>query len=388
MTIVENGKDYQTPLIFSGKGKKINNCISWYNSTFEKVRWGKGNLPDLTVDQFFNRLDSLKDISADLKKYYKDSVLTDNEITLLDNKSKFQILSFEQEYYFLRYNYSIYQKSEALKSGGNYETKIGFTPNDVPLDTSFLAYSDYQRMLIFYWHNKVNLQTSELLIGSNDKYYLAPQISDSLIKTNKFPAGMREYVTAYNLNYWLNAYGITPVTDSVFADFKQTYIDSKYLPLLNTTYKSWLAVAPGSPAPDLEGTTLEGKRISLKDLKGKMIYMDVWATSCRPCVAEIPFSKKLQQQFSNEETIQFVNVSIDSDRSAWEKLLNNDKTWKGRHMIIDSEKIQEFYKNYKLFGIPSYILIDSSGKIIDIKAPRPSDKTINDIIRKLINERK
>ena len=65
-------------------------------------------------------------------------------------------------------------------------------------------------------------------------------------------------------------------------------------------------------APDFSGRTLEGKLISLKDFKGKVVYVDVWATWCGPCVEEIPYAKKLQGTFQEDKVI-FLNVSVDRE---------------------------------------------------------------------------
>jgi thiol-disulfide isomerase/thioredoxin len=126
--------------------------------------------------------------------------------------------------------------------------------------------------------------------------------------------------------------------------------------------------------------------VSIKDLKGKVVYIDAWATWCAPCVEEIPASKKSQQEFAGEENIQFLNVSVDSDKSRWENFLNEDKSWGGLHIILEPEKIDSFYTTYKLFGVPGFILIDQSGNIVNMKAPRPSDEKIKVEIKKLLEK--
>jgi thiol-disulfide isomerase/thioredoxin len=211
-------------------------------------------------------------------------------------------------------------------------------------------------------------------------------MTNTLIKKGNYPEAIREFLIAFDLRYWFAAYGITPETDSVFAHFQRTYQESVYLPALDNAYKAWLAIAPGKPAPEFEGYTPEGNKVSIKDLKGKIVYIDVWATWCSPCVAEIPASKKLQQEFSNEEKIQFLNVSVDTKKSDWENFLRADKKWKGLHIIIPPDRIQSFYSTYKLFGVPDYILIDQSGKIVDMKAPRPSDEKVKTAIRQLLTK--
>lgn len=387
ITIEENGKDDQPFLVFLGDRKKLNNGLARYNSAFEKVRWGKGNIPTLSRSEYLNRLDSLKTIFTN----FKDSTtLSDDESTVIEAKNKIKLLEFEQEYYFYQYNDAVNQKWTAFKNGKLYEDaktskEFEMQLSDIPYDTSLLVYTDYQMLLNMFWHNKIDLPTREI-IGPGGQTQLIPLISDSLIVKNDLPNGIGEYMRAFNLNVWFMGFGITPETDSVFAKLKRTNINSKYLSALNKTYQEWLAIAPGKPAPHFEGTTLDGKKVAIEDLKGKIVYVDVWATWCGPCKEEIPFSKKLQQEFSNEKTVQFLNVSLDQDRTAWERFLANDKTWKGLHIIIDPKERNKIYESYKMYGIPAFFLIDKSGNVVYIKAPRPSDKKINDEIKKLIAE--
>jgi thiol-disulfide isomerase/thioredoxin len=69
-----------------------------------------------------------------------------------------------------------------------------------------------------------------------------------------------------------------------------------------------MAIPPGNKAPDFADTTPEGKLVSLHDLAGKVVYIDVWATWCGPCRKEIPYAKKLQKEFTGNSKIAFVNI--------------------------------------------------------------------------------
>ena len=258
---------------------------------------------------------------------------------------------------------------------------------EIPFDPVLLTdgYGDYQYLLNYYWQNEINLPISEKLVGAEDSGNTAPLMTNALIEKAHYPEEMREFFTAFNLLYWLAAFGITPETDSVFASFKTRFPGSNYLPVLDKRYDEWLAISPGKPAPDFVGYSEKGEKVSLADLKGKVLYIDVWATWCGPCIAEIPASIKLQREYSNEEKVQFVNISIDSDKLPWEKFLKENPAWKGLHIIIEADKIQSFYSAYKLFGVPRYILIDRSGNIVNMTAPRPSDEEINGEINQLLS---
>ena len=111
----------------------------------------------------------------------------------------------------------------------------------------------------------------------------------------------------------MDSQGITPEIDSIFNEFKLEFEGSIYRTHLQKTYDEYVAILPGDIAPDFSGRTLEGKLISLKDFKGKVVYVDVWAPWCGPCVEQIPYAKKLHSAFQEDKVI-FLNVSVDHSR--------------------------------------------------------------------------
>jgi thiol-disulfide isomerase/thioredoxin len=393
ITVEEVGQNYRIPLKFYGEGAEINNYVSWINSNVDKIKWANGRgVYGLDHNEFLHLFDSLKGAVGQFHRNYTDSVsLTDETISLLEAKNNIKFSAIEQEYRFYKLNNSLNERWEAQRNGQEYlqarlPKEFENLSDEIPFDTSLLpnGYTDYKLLLNFYWHNKINLAVSEEMLVSKAPAQLAPFISKAHIEKAAYPVKLREFLLAFDLEHWLNASGITTETDSLFTSFKNTYEKSAYLPALRKNYNGWLAIAPGKSAPDFEGYTTEGKKVSITDLKGKVVYIDVWATWCGPCIAEIPASKKLQQEFSSEDNLQFLNVSVDGNKSDWKKFLMDNTSWKGLHIIIEPEKVKSLYSTYKLFGVPDYILIDRSGNIVDTKAPRPSAEKTKTVIRDLL----
>lgn len=393
LQIMEADQEDKIPLTFSGKGANVNNYISWVNSTVEGIKWAKGKgLNELTYDEFLNRFDSLKTTINNFHTNYIDSVSLPIEIaSKLEKKNTIKLLAIVQEFNALKLMGKLNSKEEAQNNGIEYSNpkqakEFEMLTNEIPLEPALLedGYLDYEQLLTYYWGTHINLRVREEIRVSKTPIHKIPLLANALIKKGDYPKAICEFLIAFDLKYRFTENGITPETDSVFNSFKRAYPHSDYLAALNKNYDEWLAVAPGKPAPKLEGYTLEGKKISIKDLKGKVIYIDVWATWCGPCVAEIPSSKKLQQEFAGDDRIEFMNVSVDSRKPDWEKFLSNDKAWKGLHINIEADKIDSLYSRYKLLGVPTYILIDPLGNIVNMKAPRPSDAQTMTEIRKLL----
>ena len=126
-----------------------------------------------------------------------------------------------------------------------------------------------------------------------------------------------------------------------------------------------------------------GGTTSLTDLKGKYVYIDVWATWCGPCKAEIPFLKKVEKKYHNKN-IEFVSLSIDvaKDHGKWKQMIK-DKELGGIQLMADSDWKSKFVTDYGIQGIPRFILIDPSGNIVSSNAPRPSNKKLIDLFNEL-----
>ena len=139
-------------------------------------------------------------------------------------------------------------------------------------------------------------------------------------------------------------------------------------------YAAFRKLQPGSSVIDCEWSDVEGKSSRLSDLFGKVIYLDVWATTCRPCCAEIPYLAKLVQRFKGDSRIEFVSVSTDANRQGWLNRLAKDKPqWKQFWK-------KDFSQLYNVDIIPRFMLFDREGKIVTLDAPRPSDPEITGFI--------
>mgnify|MGYP006302313657 CR=1 FL=1 len=132
-------------------------------------------------------------------------------------------------------------------------------------------------------------------------------------------------------------------------------------------------MTPGNPAPGFVYPDKDGEMVSLEDLKGRYVYLDIWATWCGPCLAEIPKMKELHEKYGDE--IAFVSVSVDPDKDKWMSFLE-EKELEGYQLYSGKNFESQIIKDYMIQGIPRFVMIDPEGNILDIDAPRPtSEKT-------------
>jgi cytochrome c biogenesis protein CcmG/thiol:disulfide interchange protein DsbE len=120
-------------------------------------------------------------------------------------------------------------------------------------------------------------------------------------------------------------------------------------------------IAAGKLATDFELPNLDGTAISLSSLRGKVIFLNVWATWCGPCREEMPSIEKLYEEFSKEPDFVVLAVSQDSEgRSAVDSYVHKHG-YKFTVLLDPQNKVGDAYD---VSGIPETFIIDRTGRIV------------------------
>lgn len=119
--------------------------------------------------------------------------------------------------------------------------------------------------------------------------------------------------------------------------------------------------------------------------KGKIIYIDFWASWCAPCRAAFPSSRKLHKEFKEKE-IMFLYLSTDANFEAWKKANQFEKLTENSYLIINP-KTSEYLKKLAIDFIPRYVLINSNGEISNPKAPSPDSEKIKQELNGLLQSK-
>jgi thiol-disulfide isomerase/thioredoxin len=157
------------------------------------------------------------------------------------------------------------------------------------------------------------------------------------------------------------------------------YIESNY----EKMHQNLIRFGKGKPSPlFVNYENFKGGTTSLVDLRGKYVYLDIWATWCAPCKKEIPFLKSLDKEYHGKNIV-FVSISVDKQSAyeTWKKMVKEEELG-GVQLYADNNFESEFITEYGINAIPRFILLDPAGNIVDSDAPRPSDPEL----RVLLNE--
>lgn len=111
-------------------------------------------------------------------------------------------------------------------------------------------------------------------------------------------------------------------------------------------------------APQFEVKTLQGDEISLKQLSGRIVVMDFWATWCPPCRASVPELKELTKKYPVEK-LTLISVSADKDEGAWREFVAKKKMDWAQYRDADHKVLEAF----GIHSFPTYLVIDGDGAI-------------------------
>lgn len=197
----------------------------------------------------------------------------------------------------------------------------------------------------------------------------------SYIGENTKSDKVRESLIHFLAFTYVEGNGVENITD--LQNLYYTYVTS---PRLNDIFKKacakWDKAAMGRPSPIFKGVDVNGKEMTLRDFRGKYIYIDMWATWCGPCQKELPFLKKLEEKFKGRNIV-FVGLSIDQDKAKWAARVKSGAL-SGTQLYIG--KGSKFQSDYRISGIPRFILLDPNGRIVNPDMTRPSSEDTEKIL--------
>jgi thiol-disulfide isomerase/thioredoxin len=172
--------------------------------------------------------------------------------------------------------------------------------------------------------------------------------------------------------------------DSVYHAFMVRATNAGYRRGIDSVYTNYLSFRANSLAPGFSYMAVDGKQVSLKSLRGKYVYIDVWATWCGPCKKEIPYLMEVEKKYAGRN-IRFVSLSVDEakDKGKWKQYVLNNHL-EGIQVIADNGFDSDFIKKFNIAAIPRFILIDPAGKIISADAKRPSDPLLKEQLDRLL----
>jgi len=151
----------------------------------------------------------------------------------------------------------------------------------------------------------------------------------------------------------------------------------------NTRYQNAL------PGTDFSAYTFQkpdGSIAKISDYKGKYIFIDIWSTWCHPCVAEMPFLKKLEHEMDGKNVV-FLSLNGDIKESYWHDFMKKRNLTGNQIKMEKGLKDDPFFNQIGVTGIPRFVIIDKEGKMVNAKCClRPSNPVLKVYLNELLSK--
>lgn len=172
------------------------------------------------------------------------------------------------------------------------------------------------------------------------------------------------------------------IPQNVFA-FKPPVGAKKAEPKTQEAQSEGTDTLKGQDAPDFSLPDLEGNTVSLRDLKGKVVYLDFWATWCPPCRESLPHTQALSQHEkakTGDLVVLAVNAREEADKVK-QYLQSNGYSFR---VVLDKDG--EVLNRYKVQGIPTFVLINRDGKVVWVQVgfARGMEKQLEEAVAKAL----
>lgn len=310
------------------------------------------------------------------KSKLKQSLSKEGEAELLRQKvildSLYLIQEISEENYIHYGSKLTYQLRQIdLVMGKLSDTSLQLQ-NDTLLKYSY--FQNYLRQYLqyrYYENDKVKLAQSK-----TPDYRL---IYDSIILNGQLNPNIKKhllYKTMINLVNQASAEDIKHYFDR----YKESnFSDSVSIALLKSDYNIGKEISN-----DLVLISNDGTEKSFEDLltkhEGKTIYIDFWASWCKPCRVIMPSSRMLREELKNEK-VAFIYLAYNDKFTNWvdasKKELLSDYS---ENYFIKNSKSTNFIENHKIYEIPRYMIYDQRGKVKFSNAPSPNDSRVKSAI--------
>jgi thiol-disulfide isomerase/thioredoxin len=366
LNISYDANKVDSTLTFTGKNSAISTYLVEKGKNNKKLKISTKDLYSLNEDDFIDHVLKVKKAQEDF--LYNANDLPENFI-----KNETSNINYEHLASFSNYEgyHGYFAKIEDFKASDKISSKLK--------DLSFENENDFQFSSNFrslainnYRNNATDLVKADSI--ENDIAYLKTL---STIKSDKIRNKLLFDDAKYGMTY-------TDNLEDYYSLYAKASTDQDNNKKITEIYTKLKTLTKGNSSPkftDYENNA--GGTTSLDDLKGKYVYMDIWATWCGPCIAEIPSLKKTEKLYHGKN-IEFVSISIDNkrDHEKWQKMIV-DKELGGMQLFADNNWESQFIQDYLIKGIPRFILLDPEGNIVSANAPRPSSEKLVELFDEL-----
>lgn len=361
-----------------------NHIYNFWNLFYKKCPYYRVN--SILFESNLNNVDNRK------KLYNLRKTIYHQALAFLDSLKNSMDSQVDKDYFFLKQILKYEWLADCLLISQQvkafYQTDSEFIKSirdfDKIKDDSLINFPTYQVFLQNYLE-RVLLKDNRLQINTHGFTYRYYDAIDSL---NRLPASFsKQYLIKYclkkteeNFDSKIILQVISKVRTSADSSVQNLILAMEQrIKLRNQIEKS-----------TNEFITIDSTLHSLQNIleanKGKILYVDIWASWCVPCRVAMVYSRKLREDFKNRE-ITFIYFSVDEDFDKWKKASEQESLSLYPNSFKATNPLKNiFFAGLKVEEIPRYLLFDKSGKLVHSNAPGPDSEELNVLLQRYLKD--
>ena len=372
------------PPVFSGSRVVENKYLFELNQVLKYKNTDYDYFYNCGETEFLNKIDSLNSLGEIIITRYKSQPNPDLKgVKSMEGFLKYNLAYFIESYHSkLKYSFrkEVEEKSERFLS--YQESLISYNPY-------LLKNNAYSSFLNKKFYNEI---TNQVLVEGKveqDKGWREFTIEE---KFEFVDLAFKDKAVKEHLKFWILYGGIEysgVITKANIERFKQTNPSPRYLKAMKSHFSQIPeTLREKGVLPNYTFLDKNDEEKKLYDFKGKILYIDLWATWCGPCLTELKYFEELIKEFEDYQNhIEFIGISLDkeSEREKWKDIITS-RNFEGIQLIAKNAFESEVSKDLKINGIPRFLIIGRDGELIQSRALRPRQKEIRKILMDLITE--
>lgn len=317
----------------------------WYKIDPDKDR----DMRSLTKTQFLHKVNKAKEESLAQLTFHNQNHPDD----LTDD---FKDFMHAEIYYDWAYHLLLF--GDVYKGVHGLDERFFNFLGDIPLQHDQIGSHWYRTFLLAYINHQYKNQAQKADNPFAGQYALA----DKALSSKAMAFVQSEMVS---LGFYKKYFDSTlPIYNEFINNNAYPQFDDKAI----VAYQKVMKTAVGTPAPDFD--LQDGRQLS--NLRGKVVFVNFWATWCRPCLKKMEELQPIQQELEGD--IEFIHIAFDKDQAQWESFLQ-EKNYQGIHLLAPASTHSEIAKQYDVKALPQYFIIDKNGNF----AEKPPVSTIENV---------
>ena len=365
--LTANAKEFNSSLKVSGKGAETTSYILFKSKKMAELKGERVAFYALKEVDFKNKV---KAINRTLNNVIDTMQSVDSSYKTLEKRN----LNYEYLNELARYAGG-YHRNYAKDRG--YRPSEGFLTEldeiDLNNDEDFYFSNAYKEIVNRHYTKKINALSKEGAVEYGLRGITVYATVPNQLIRNELIYKKAEYDLFQTVDF-----------EEFYRIFMNASTDEENNAKITKIYNDLMRVNKGQSSPKfIDYEKHSGGTLSLSDLKGKYIYIDVWATWCGPCLAELPDLQRIEKEYHGKN-ITFLSISIDDakDHDKWKDMVV-DKKLGGIQIMADKSFNSQFVLDYNIRSIPRFIVIDPNGVIVSQNAPKPSNIELIELFNEL-----